>query len=432
MTEKFKCLLSKLFENKYAKYAVSAVGILSVAAAFLMLCLPLVTATAVVDGVRIEVTRESVLSFVYMMFQNVGIFSVNARALVVATGIVGMFAFVTTTLMVGCVLVSIVYMDRRLVKYLFILNAVTFLLNFVMAIFCLSFASELGKMYGESLNSSAISRILLIVPVLSFAFYGAGIWAYSNKTKIGGLIPFTRLIPLVAALSAVIVLAINIFTCAAAFVPSSDHMMRAYVNAARNNDCEGLAAAYFDVGSLEYVNFIKNYDRESNLEDTSSVRFSCDKIEGNYAKYSVITTSAGREKAPVTAHLVRCVSGWFFMSDFDFASGNVYDGGTLIIEKLRYDYRPEYDDCVVAGVMGVDTAAIRSLIIPSSYRGKAVTGIAQNAFRGIHELESLTVRSGILKIGDYAFYGCENLKEVTLPDGVTIGNNAFGGTKVPL
>ena len=54
-----------------------------------------------------------------------------------------------------------------------------------------------------------------------------------------------------------------------------------------------------------------------------------------------------------------------------------------------------------------------------------------------YEIRKATVKYGITSIGDYAFYSCRGLTELTLPNSVTsignpnsvtsIGNSAFGG-----
>ena len=51
-------------------------------------------------------------------------------------------------------------------------------------------------------------------------------------------------------------------------------------------------------------------------------------------------------------------------------------------------------------------------------------------FRDRAEIRKIVVQQGVTTIGDYAFYGCENVTSVTLPDTVTqIGKLAFYGCK---
>lgn len=52
--------------------------------------------------------------------------------------------------------------------------------------------------------------------------------------------------------------------------------------------------------------------------------------------------------------------------------------------------------------------------------------IGEGTFAG-SEIESITIPEGVTEIGDYAFYGCPNLKEVKLPSTLTrVGKGAFG------
>ena len=103
---------------------------------------------------------------------------------------------------------------------------------------------------------------------------------------------------------------------------------------------------------------------------------------------------------------------------------------------------------------------LSNIVIPKTYNGKAVTGIAAqgfsdceklvsitipdsvtsigegafgnnirgDAFSGCTSLTSITIPDSVTSIGDYAFYGCDSLISVTIPDSVTsIGSSAFYG-----
>lgn len=59
-----------------------------------------------------------------------------------------------------------------------------------------------------------------------------------------------------------------------------------------------------------------------------------------------------------------------------------------------------------------------------------VTKIGAYAFYGCETLVSVTIPEGVTEIGEYAFSRCKNLEDVTLPQApITIGNKAFSGTK---
>jgi len=76
-----------------------------------------------------------------------------------------------------------------------------------------------------------------------------------------------------------------------------------------------------------------------------------------------------------------------------------------------------------------ETAA--EIAVPSSYNGKAVTGIADEAFKGCTSLISVSIPVGVVAIGEEAFAGCSKLAYVNLPAGlINIMPKAFYGDRV--
>jgi hypothetical protein len=65
-----------------------------------------------------------------------------------------------------------------------------------------------------------------------------------------------------------------------------------------------------------------------------------------------------------------------------------------------------------------DKNASGTLVIPSSYNGKPVTAIGNNAVRGCTSLTSVTIPDSVTSIGNHAFQSCSSLTSVT------IGNTA--------
>ena len=55
-----------------------------------------------------------------------------------------------------------------------------------------------------------------------------------------------------------------------------------------------------------------------------------------------------------------------------------------------------------------------------------LTKIGEYAFNGCDSLKSIELPNGVTYIGDYAFYSCWNLTSINIPDSVTfIGDRAF-------
>ena len=65
--------------------------------------------------------------------------------------------------------------------------------------------------------------------------------------------------------------------------------------------------------------------------------------------------------------------------------------------------------------------SIESVVVPPKVR------IMRSAFYGVPNLKKVTIQTDKLtEIGEYAFYNCDNLEDINIPDGVTrIGNSAF-------
>ena len=90
---------------------------------------------------------------------------------------------------------------------------------------------------------------------------------------------------------------------------------------------------------------------------------------------------------------------------------------------LLYAAGAEENTCVVAGI---GTAVEKDVIIPGVHQGKKVVGIGNNAFYKCDKVTSVVIPDTVTSIGSSAFSYCRSLTSITLPNSVTsIGNDAF-------
>lgn len=82
------------------------------------------------------------------------------------------------------------------------------------------------------------------------------------------------------------------------------------------------------------------------------------------------------------------------------------------------------------GITAGNTIYLEGISIPATYKGRPVTRILNNAFKGLENLKTITIPDSIVSIGASAFSGCEKLEAVTIPQKVTaIDSSAFYGCK---
>ena len=95
------------------------------------------------------------------------------------------------------------------------------------------------------------------------------------------------------------------------------------------------------------------------------------------------------------------------------AVGHDYVDGTCkqcgATEGLRFS--ESGSDYVVSGYTGT----AQEVFIPNAHQGKRVVGIADNAFKGKTTVTSVTIPDSVTNIGSSAFQGCSSLNSMTIP-----------------
>ena len=93
---------------------------------------------------------------------------------------------------------------------------------------------------------------------------------------------------------------------------------------------------------------------------------------------------------------------------------------------LELDFYLQDDDTYM---VAVGNAKYQSeIVIPATYKGKAVTGIARDGFENCERLVSITIPDSVTSIGEDAFRDCTSLTSIEIPNSVTtIGLYAFAG-----
>ncbi|MDE6834298.1 MAG: leucine-rich repeat domain-containing protein, partial [Ruminococcus sp.] len=91
-------------------------------------------------------------------------------------------------------------------------------------------------------------------------------------------------------------------------------------------------------------------------------------------------------------------------------------------EALTYEKK---DDTIT--ITGFDET-VKDVVIPSEIYGLPVTRIGDRAFYNCNSLKSVTIPDGVTSIGKRAFFYCSSLTSVTIPDSVTsIEDDVFFG-----
>ncbi len=114
-------------------------------------------------------------------------------------------------------------------------------------------------------------------------------------------------------------------------------------------------------------------------------------------------------------------------AELEKAKQEALPDGVFQVGDLMYEASEDGNGLTVFGLVNEDTTEIR---IPSQIKyGKytyEVTSIGAGAFYWCDGLTSITIPNSVTSIGEGAFYCCESLTSITIPNSVTsIGDSAF-------
>ena len=83
--------------------------------------------------------------------------------------------------------------------------------------------------------------------------------------------------------------------------------------------------------------------------------------------------------------------------------------------ELKFSLNSDGSSYTVAAA----TKSITTANIPSTFKGKPVTSIGEDAFYDCRKLTSVEIPNSVTSIGDYAFSRCSGLTSVEIPNSVT-------------
>lgn len=119
------------------------------------------------------------------------------------------------------------------------------------------------------------------------------------------------------------------------------------------------------------------------------------------------------------------LAGMFSVIPLTAAAYGTY--GNLTYNTYDSDGDGVYDYLTIASC----AQPVTEVEIPAEIDGVPVTEIQQYAFGGCNNLKNVIIPDRVVKIGKYAFYDCRSLKEITIPESVaSIDNCAFKNCSV--
>lgn len=112
------------------------------------------------------------------------------------------------------------------------------------------------------------------------------------------------------------------------------------------------------------------------------------------------------------------------VEDFDVSGPPDYVGESIENTQLTFQKKDGQNAYIVTGIQ--EDAQPKDLVIPNTYDSLPVTEIAESAFNGHSEIESVNIAGSVTAIGGSAFSSCGGIRSVRIPASVqTLGESAF-------
>lgn len=120
-------------------------------------------------------------------------------------------------------------------------------------------------------------------------------------------------------------------------------------------------------------------------------------------------------------------SGWYY-GDYYYSqhiTSNIWNYETLEI-YASWQSLFKTSSGVITGLGDYLSSLVSEFTIPEKIDNVTITKIEKNAFKEETQIEKIIIPDTVISIGESAFYGCSNLKEVKLSNNITIlADNVF-------